>query len=90
MRRSKRILAVMLPLFFVGVGSLVHYTQNLFRVSEKVRIVDIIGLSAAGAMCRAALTGVMVAVLSRNQAPVDQSMVGKQSPPRLEQVACVA
>lgn len=88
MRRPKRILVVMLPFFFIGVGSVVRNSEKLMSVSENVRLVNIIGLAAAGAMCGAALTGVMVAIVSRNQTPIEQSM-GKQAP-RNEQDAYVA
>ena len=68
MERSKPNLAVLALLFFIGVGSLFHFSQNLFHFSQNVRIVDVVGLSGGGAACGAAMFGIIFALVARNKA----------------------
>jgi len=68
MERSKPNLVVMAMLFFIGVSSLFRFSQNLFHFSQNVRIVDVVGLSGAGAACGAAMFGFIFALMARHQA----------------------
>lgn len=68
MERSTPNLAVLAMLFVIGVGSLVRYSQNLFQLSQNVRIVDVVGLSGGGAACGAAMFGFIFALMARNKA----------------------
>ncbi len=61
MERSKPNLAVLALLFFIGVSSLLRFSQN-------VRIVDVVGLSGGGAACGAAMFGFIFAFMARNKA----------------------
>jgi hypothetical protein len=66
--RSKPNLALMALLFLIGVSSLVRFSQNLFQISQNVRVVDVVGLSGGGAACGAAMFGFIFALMSRNRA----------------------
>lgn len=66
MKRSQPNLAVMAMLFFIGLGSLVHFAQNLFHFSQNVRLVDVVGLSGGGAACGAAVFGFIFGLRARN------------------------
>ena len=68
MERSQPNLAVLAILFFVGVSTLTRFSQNLFHVSQNVRIVDVVGLSGGGAACGAAIFGFIFALIGRNKA----------------------
>jgi hypothetical protein len=68
MERSKPNPAVLVLLFVFGVGSLFRFGDNLFRFSQNVRIVDVVGLSGGGAACGAAMFGFILAVMTRNKA----------------------
>ena len=68
MERSKPSLAVFALLFIIGVSSLIHSSQNLFHLSQNVRIVDVVGLSGGGAACGAAMFGFIFALMARNRA----------------------
>jgi hypothetical protein len=68
LERSQPNLAVMAMIFFIGVGGLVHFGQNLFHFSQNVRLVDVVGLSGGGAACGAALFGFIFALRARNKA----------------------
>jgi hypothetical protein len=58
MERSKPNPAVLILIFFVGVSS-------LFRFSQNVRIVDVVGLAGGGAACGAAMFGFISALRAR-------------------------
>jgi ABC-type arginine transport system permease subunit len=60
MERSKPNLVVMALLFFIGVMTMFHFSQN-------VRIVDAVGLSGSGAACGAAMFGFIFALKTRNK-----------------------
>jgi hypothetical protein len=60
MERPKRNLVIMALLFFIGVMSLFHFSQD-------VRIVDVVGLSGGGAACGAAMFGIIFALRTRNK-----------------------
>ncbi len=68
MERSKPNLAVLALLFVIGVGSLFRFSQNLFHVSQNVRVVDVVGLSGGGAACGAAMFGFIFALRARIKA----------------------
>jgi hypothetical protein len=72
MERPKPNLAVLAMLFFIGVSSLFRFSQNLFHLSQNVRIVDVVGLSgggaACGAACGAAMFGFIFVLMTRNKA----------------------
>jgi hypothetical protein len=79
--RSKGIFAVLAMLFFIGVSSLVHFSQALFHISPDVRIVHVVGLSGGGAACGAAIFGVIFLVVAGGRRPTeDQNLQGKQPP----------
>lgn len=67
MQRSKPNLAVMVLIFLFGAVSLYHFSQDLFHLSQNVRIVDVVGLSGGGAACGAALFGFIYAVMARDK-----------------------
>jgi hypothetical protein len=52
-------------LFFMGVGGVLGYSQQLFDSSENVRIVHVLGIIAAGVTCGASITGMIGAVVVR-------------------------
>jgi hypothetical protein len=68
MERSRPNLAVLAVIFFIGVSGLFHFSQNLFRFSQNVRIADVFGLSGGGAACGAGMFGFIFALLARNKA----------------------
>lgn len=68
MERSRPNLAVLALLFILGVSSLLRFSQNLFHLSQNVRIVDVVGLSGGGAACGAAMFGFIFALVARNKA----------------------
>ena len=68
MERSKPNLAVLAPLFIIGVGSLFRFSQNLFHFSQNVRIVDVVGLSGGGAALGAAIFGFIFVLMARKKA----------------------
>jgi membrane-associated PAP2 superfamily phosphatase len=67
MERSQPNLAVMAMVFFIGVGTLIRFSQHLFQVSQNVRLVDVVGLSGGGAACGAALFGFIFALRGRKE-----------------------
>ena len=67
MGSAKPHLGVLVLLFFVGVSNLVHFSQNLFHLSQNVRVVDVVGVSGGGAACGAALFGFIFALRTRNK-----------------------
>lgn len=84
MRRPLRfILAVMLPLFVMGVSRLFQYYDKLVLESERLRVVEFIGLSAAGALCGVTFVGFIFALRFRNWKPESPAITEKQSPARL-------
>ena len=68
MDRSRPNPAVMVLIFLIGVGSLIRFSQNLFHLSQNVRMVDVVGISGGGAACGAALFGFIFALKERNKA----------------------
>jgi hypothetical protein len=54
-------------LFSIGVSSLLHFSQNLFHFSQNVRIVDVVGLSGAGAACGAAIFGSIFSLTAKSR-----------------------
>jgi hypothetical protein len=74
MRHSTHIFVFMTPLFFVGVVSLFHFSQN-------VRLIDAVGLASGGATCGAALVGVIVGLVWRIRRPEEKGPPAKQPPP---------
>jgi hypothetical protein len=68
MGRSTPNLAVLALLFLVGVSSLFRFSQNLFHLSQSVRIVDVVGLSGGGAACGAAMFGFIFTLMARHKA----------------------
>jgi hypothetical protein len=54
-------------IFFLGVGSLIRFSQNLFHLSHDVRLVDVVGLSGGGAACGAAIFGFIYALRTRDK-----------------------
>jgi len=68
MEASKPNLAALVLLFIIGVSSLFRFSQNLFHLSQHVRIVDVVGLSGGGAACGAAMFGLIFAVMARKKA----------------------
>jgi hypothetical protein len=68
MGRSTPNLAVLALLFLVGVSSLFRFSQNLFHLSQNVRIVDVVGLSGGGAACGAAMFGFIFTLMARHKA----------------------
>jgi hypothetical protein len=52
-------------LFFMGVGDVLRYSQQLFDSSENVRIVHVIGITGAGVTCGASITGMIGAIVVR-------------------------
>ena len=68
MERLRPNLAVMALIFFIGLSSVVRFSQNLFHLSQNVRVVDVVGLSGGGAACGAALFGFIFALRARNKA----------------------
>jgi hypothetical protein len=54
-------------LMIIGIGSLVHFSNNLFQFSQNVRSVDLVGLSGGGAACGAALFGIIFSLGSRKR-----------------------
>ena len=67
MDRSKPNLAIIVVLFFIGVSTLTHFSQNLFSLAQNVRTVDVVGLSAGGAACGAAMFAFISAFRARNK-----------------------
>jgi hypothetical protein len=61
MERSKPSLIAFGLLFFGGVSTVIHFSQD-------VRSVDVIGLSAGGAACGAALFRFITALMARTKA----------------------
>jgi hypothetical protein len=68
MERVKPNLPALALLFFIGVSSLFHFSQNLFHFSQNVRAVDVVGLSGGGAACGAAMFGLIFAAIAKNKA----------------------
>lgn len=68
MERPKPNLGILALVFFMGVSSLIRFSQNLFHYSQNVRIVDVVGLSGGGAACGAALVGFIFALMARKKA----------------------
>ena len=69
MERSQPSLVAFALLFFGGAGTVFHFSQN-------VRSVDVVGLSAGGAACGAALFRFITALMARIKArrsPVTES-----------------
>jgi hypothetical protein len=52
MRRAKSGIAIFTMLLFFGIGNVLHY-------SDKVRFVDLLGISGSGATCGAAIVGII-------------------------------
>jgi hypothetical protein len=75
----------MMPFFLLmGVTNLLKYSEKLLDASDNVRVVHIIGLSSAGAMCGIAWAGLMVALFARNWIPEGPTKMGKPTSPGLE------
>jgi hypothetical protein len=60
MRYPRRVLGAMVPMLLFGVIAVYRHSENLLQVSQDVSVRDIVGLTAGGATCGAALTGVIV------------------------------
>ena len=60
MERSKPSLIAFALLFFGGASTVIHFSEN-------VRSVDVVGLSAGGAACGAALFRFITALMARNK-----------------------
>jgi len=60
MQRSKPNLAVLALLFVIGAGS-------LFRFSQNVRTVDVVGLAGGGAALGAAIFGFIFVLMGRRK-----------------------
>ncbi len=67
MERPRPSLATVAVLFIIGVGSLIRFSQNLFHLSQNVRMVDVVGLSGGGAACGAALCSFGFFLMSRKK-----------------------
>jgi hypothetical protein len=67
MKGSKPRLGILALLLFIGVSNLIHFSQNLFQLSQNVRMVDVVGLSGGGAACGAAMFGFIFTLASRNK-----------------------
>jgi hypothetical protein len=59
--------AVLIMLLVIGASSLVRFSQNLFQLSQNVRVVDVVGVSGGGAACGAALFGLVFALMSKRK-----------------------
>jgi hypothetical protein len=55
-------------LLVIGVSSLFRFSQNLFHLSQNVRLVDVVGVSGGGAACGAAVFGLIFTLMARNRA----------------------
>ena len=78
MRRSLPLLAFMVMMLCLGVGNLFRYSDKLFESSEKVRTVDVIGLSGAGFLCGVAVVGIIVAIVGGRMFAEDKKPTEKQ------------
>jgi hypothetical protein len=67
MERSKPNFAVLALLFIIGAGSLFRFSQDLFLLSQNVRIVDVVGLAGGGAALGAAIFGFIFVLMVRKK-----------------------
>jgi hypothetical protein len=67
MERSKPNFAVLALLFVIGAGSLFRFSQDLFLLSQNVRIVDVVGLAGGGAALGAAIFGFIFVLMVRKK-----------------------
>ena len=68
MSRSKPNLASIIVLFLIGIGAMLRFGQNLFHISQNVRMVDVVGLTGGGAACGAGLFGFVYMLVAKNKA----------------------
>ena len=80
---SRRTMAFIFCAVFLcpGVISMIRYSEKLFQASEHVRLVHVLGLSASGVTCGAALVGVILALTGRLRPTGDGKPSQTQSPP---------
>jgi hypothetical protein len=68
MKPSHPNLVVLAMLLFIGLATLLRFSQHLFDASQNVRLVDLVGLSGGGAACGAAMFGFIFGLVARHRA----------------------